>query len=98
MTVALTQLVLATTTLGDVAERVGVIAVALLAAAAVLLAGRPQLARLRGAAMLAALILTPILLVGDIWHSPQLRPLRHHPLYAAHAITRGLILVGALAA
>src|SRR5205807_9656988 len=41
--------------------------------------------------------LTPILLVADIWHSPQLRPLRHHPLYAAAAIIGGLILVGALA-
>ena len=92
-----TPLVIATTTLGHVAERIGVIAVAALAAAAVLLAGRPALVRLRAAAMLGALILTPVLLIADIWHSPQLHPLRHHPAYAAAALVGGLVLVGALA-
>src|SRR5258708_21507204 len=82
-------LLLATTTLGHVTERVGVIAVALLAAMAVLLAGRPALARVRAAAILAALALTPVLLIADIWHSPQLHPLRHHPLYAVAALIGG---------
>jgi O-antigen ligase len=86
---------LATSTLGHVAERIGVIAVALLAAAGVLLAGRPALARVRGAAMLAALVLTPVLLVGAIWNSPQLHPLRHHPLYGVVAV---VVLVGLIAA
>src|SRR5467141_842711 len=88
---------LATTTLGHVAERIGVIAVALLAATAVLLAARPALARVRAAAILAALVLTPVLLIGNIWGSPQLHPLRHHPLYGVAALIGGLVLVAALA-
>jgi O-antigen ligase len=88
---------LATTTFGHVAERIGVIVVALLAASAVLLAGRPALARLRAAAILAALVLTPVLLIADIWHSPQLHPLRHHPLYGVAALIGGLALVAVLA-
>jgi O-antigen ligase len=88
---------LATSTLGHVAERIGVIVVALLAASAVLLAGRPALARLRAAAILAALVLTPVLLIGNIWGSPQLHPLRHHALYGFAALIGGLVLVAALA-
>src|SRR5258708_39193613 len=83
---------LATSTLGHVAERIGVIVVALLAATAVLLAGRPALVRLRAAAILAALVLTPVLLIADIWHSPQLHPLRHHPLYGVAALIGGVRL------
>src|SRR5260370_4588387 len=85
---------LATSTLGHVAERIGVIVVALLAASAVLLAGRPALARLRAAAILAALVLTPVLLIGNIWGSPQLHPLRHHALYGFAALIGALAVVG----
>jgi O-antigen ligase len=81
------------TSLGHVMERPGVIAAALLAAVAVLAVGRD---RLRAAAMLGALVLTPVLLVGDIWDSPQLRPLRHHPLLGAAALLGGLAAIALL--
>ena len=60
------------TTLGDAAQTAGVVVAALLGAA-VLLAGSP---RARAAAMLGALVLTPVLLVANIWSTPQFEPLR----------------------
>src|SRR5271170_5493539 len=54
--------------------------------------------RARAAAMLAALVLTPVLLVIDIWHTSQLTHLRHHPAEAAVAAVAGLVVVLALAA
>lgn len=59
--------------------KLGVIAVALLAAVIML----HRDARVQAAAMLAALILAPVLLLGDIWHSPQLAVIHRHPLLAA---------------
>jgi O-antigen ligase len=83
--------------LGEAAEKLGVIAVALLAAV-VVLARPPQVSeRMRAGAMLAALALTPVLLVIDIWHTSQLTHLRHHPAEAAAAVVLGLIVVGVLA-
>jgi O-antigen ligase len=73
--------------------KVGVVVVALLAASA-MLAGD---ARNRTAATLGALVLAPILLLADIWHSPQLHVVHHHPLLAIVAAAAGLALVGALA-
>jgi O-antigen ligase len=73
----------------------GGILLALLAAAAVL---APQ-ARVRAGATLATLILAPALLVAQVWHTPQLAPVRHHPLLAAAAAVVGLgVLVLAAAA
>jgi len=87
-----TLLVLATAHgLGEAAEKLGVIAVAVLAAVAVLDARR------RSPAMLAALVLTPVLLVADIWHTTQLTHLRHHPAEAAVAVVLGAAVVLALA-
>ena len=63
------------TTLG----RLGLIAAALLAAAAVL-AERP---RLRAAAMAGALVLTPVLLVVEIYDTDQFRTLRDRPAFTA---------------
>jgi O-antigen ligase len=92
--------------LGEAAEKLGVVAVALLAAV-VLLSGPPVTRpiraprvseRARAAAMLAALALTPVLLVVDIWHTSQLTHLRHHPAEAAAAAAAGLAAVLALAA
>jgi O-antigen ligase len=108
--------------LGEVAEKLGVVAVALLAAV-VLLNGPPTSRirlpsgpaprvpkrgplserarvseRARAAAMLAALVLTPVLLTIDIWHTSQLTHLRHHPAEAAAAAVAGLAVVFALAA
>ena len=93
-----TQLILASAHgLGGVAEKVGVAMAALLAAVAVL--GRPPRIgeRVRAAAMLGALVLTPVLLVADIWNTTQLRTLRHHPAEAGAAILLGLTIVAALA-
>ncbi|HLH65829.1 MAG TPA: O-antigen ligase family protein [Solirubrobacteraceae bacterium] len=68
--------------------KAGVIAVTLLAAAALVLGARRQ----RAAAMLAALVLSPVLLAAEVWHSPQLQTLHRHAALAAVA----LLLVGVL--
>lgn len=83
--------------LGGAAERVGVAAAALLAAVAVL--GRPGHVseRARSLAMLGALVLTPVLLVADIWNTTQMHSLRHRPAVALLAAGLGVALVGALA-
>jgi putative inorganic carbon (HCO3(-)) transporter len=84
--------------LGEAAEKLGVIAVALLAATA-LLARPPRVGeRVRAVAMLGVLVLTPVLLIVDIWHTSQLTHLRHQPAKAAAAVVLGLALVAALAA
>jgi putative inorganic carbon (hco3(-)) transporter len=59
--------------------KAGVVVVALFAAWA-LLAGEP---RARATAMVGALVLSPVLLLADIWHSPQLSLVHRHPLFAA---------------
>jgi O-antigen ligase len=59
--------------------KLGVIVVAALAASAMLLVD----ARHRAWAMLGALLLAPVLLLADIWHSPQLSLVHRHPLPAA---------------
>jgi O-antigen ligase len=83
--------------LGEVAEKLGVIALALLAALAVL--GRsPRISECaRALAMLAALALAPVLLAVDIWHTSQLTHLRHHPAELAGACVLGVCVVAALA-
>jgi putative inorganic carbon (HCO3(-)) transporter len=83
----------AVTTLGDVAQTAGVVAAALLAAA-VLLVRSP---RARAAAMLAALVLTPVLLVANIWSTPQFQPLRDRPMVLLVAGAAGLLVLGAAA-
>lgn len=65
---------------------------AVLLAAATLLAREP---RARALAMAGALVLAPVLLLADTWHSPQLAVLRHHPLPAAGA---GVVALGAVCA
>jgi O-antigen ligase len=66
--------------------KAGVVAVAVAAALTLLLADR----RLRAWAMGAALVLAPVLLVADLWSSPQVRILHRHPLVA---VVAGLIAV-----
>jgi O-antigen ligase len=84
--------------LGEAAEKIGVIMVTLLASV-VVLARPPRVSeRARAAALLGALVLTPVLLVVDIWHTSQLTHLRHHPVEAAAAIVAGLVVVVVLAA
>ncbi len=72
---------------------VPLIIVALLAAASVLVrAPRP-----RAAAMLGALVLTPVILLSHIWDSGQLQTLRDHPAFggAAVVIAVGIIVLAA---
>jgi len=83
------------TTLGDLAQTTGVVVAALLAAV-VLLHTSP---RGRAAAMLAALALTPVLLVANIWSTPQFEALRERPLVMLVAGGCGLavLAIGAFA-
>ena len=71
----------------------GVIAAALLVAVAVL--ARPV--RIRAGAMLGALVLSPLLLLAEVWGSPQVAALRDQPLLAAGALIAGGVVVGGLA-
>src|SRR2546421_12758925 len=50
--------------------------------------------RVQALAMLGALVLAPVLLLADIWHSPQLGVVHHYPLVAA---VGGLVALGAVA-
>ncbi len=86
-------MIVAVTTLGELAQTGGIIVAALLAAV-VLLARAP---RARAAAMLAALVLTPVLLVANIWSTPQFEPLRERAGLALAAGACGLVVL-ALAA
>ena len=82
--------------LGEAAEKLGVIAVALLVAV-VVLGGPERLPRVsqraRALALLAVLVLTPVLLAIDIWHTTQFEHLRAHPAEAAGAVVLGLAVV-----
>ncbi len=73
--------------------RVGLIAAALLAAAAVL-SERPKL---RAAAMAAALTLTPILLIVEIYDTDQFQTLRDRPAFTAAAVGAALAVIVVLA-
>ncbi|MEA2150267.1 MAG: hypothetical protein QOD69_2097 [Solirubrobacteraceae bacterium] len=86
-------MIAALTTLGDVAQTAGVVAAALLAAV-VLLVRSP---RSRAAAMLAALVLTPVLLVANIWSTPQFQPLRDRPMVLLVAGLAGLLVLAGAA-
>ncbi|MBS1889574.1 MAG: O-antigen ligase family protein [Actinobacteria bacterium] len=71
----------------------GLLIAAAAAAASILLpAGRA-----RSAAMLTALVLFPILILGDQWHSHRIVELRHHEAKAAAGIVIGVVAVLALA-
>jgi len=70
----------------------GAVVAALLAAAALAAPLRP---RLRALAMLAALALTPVLLLAEIWDSEQVEALRDRPALALAAAAAGLLAVAA---
>ena len=76
-----------------VAPKLGVVLVAILAAAALL--ARPP--GLKAFATLGALVLAPVLLLADIWHSPQLGTVHRHPLVAAGAAVLAAAAVAAVA-
>ncbi len=71
----------------------GMVALALLAAGAVL-AREP---RTRAWAMLGALVLTPVLLVAEIWETPQLAAVRDRPVLALAGAAVGLAALAVLA-
>ncbi len=73
--------------------KLGVVVVAFLAAATLLARDR----RARTLAMLGALVLSPVLLLTDIWSSPQLRVVHRHPLLAPIGAVLALAVLAALA-
>ncbi len=73
--------------------KLGVVLVALLAAGTLL--GRSS--RARAAATAGALVLAPLLLLADIWNSPQLGVVHRHPLPAAIGLIIGLGAIAGLA-
>jgi putative inorganic carbon (hco3(-)) transporter len=83
-------LVIAFAALTGPLPKAGVIVVAALAAAVLLARDR----RARAVAMLGALVLAPLLLLTDIWNSPQLNIVHRHPL---EAVVAGAVAVAALA-
>jgi O-antigen ligase len=72
----------------------GAVVAALAAAGALALPS----ARARVGSALVALVLAPVLLLAELWHSTQVVNLRHHPTLVAAALGAGLVVVVALAA
>jgi O-antigen ligase len=73
--------------------KLGVVALAALAAGALLI----RVPRGRALATLGALVLAPILLLADIWHSPQLGVVHRHPLIAVVGAIVALLALGVAA-
>jgi putative inorganic carbon (HCO3(-)) transporter len=73
--------------------KLGVIVVAVLAAIVV----SARVDRVRALAMLGALVLAPVLLLAEIWNSPQLSIIHRHPAEAAVGALFALALVVAAA-
>jgi putative inorganic carbon (hco3(-)) transporter len=71
--------------------KLGVVAVALLAAVVML----HRDARVQAVATLAALVLSPVLLLAAIWHSPQLAVVHRHTLFA---VVGAIVAVGVVIA
>jgi putative inorganic carbon (HCO3(-)) transporter len=74
--------------------KVGVVVAALLVATTLLAPDD----RGRASAMLGALVLSPVLLLSDIWNSPQLRLVHRHPLPALIGALVALAVLGVVAA
>src|ERR1700744_4073879 len=73
--------------------KLGVVAAAGLVAMTLLIGSK----RASASAMLGALVLAPVLLLADIWHSPQLRTVHRHPLLGLVAALLALVVVAAIA-
>ncbi len=73
--------------------RIGVVAAALFAASAMLARTDER----RAWSMLGALVLAPVLLLDDVWHSPQLSSLHEHPLEAGIVAAAALAVLAAAA-
>jgi putative inorganic carbon (hco3(-)) transporter len=79
--------------LSDFLAGAGVLAAAGASAAAILL----PVGRLRSALMLLALVLFPVLILGDQWHTHQIADLRHDTGRIAFLLGVGAVAVAALA-
>jgi putative inorganic carbon (hco3(-)) transporter len=79
--------------LSDLLSGAGLLVAAACACASILLPA----GRLRSGAMLVALVLFPILILGDQWHNHQIVELRHHGAKAAAAVVVGVVAVVGLA-
>jgi putative inorganic carbon (hco3(-)) transporter len=75
--------------LGGPLPEIGIVVAAALAAVVML---HPDV-RVQALAMLGALALSPVLLLADIWHSPQLHIVHHHPLWAGAGAVIALLAV-----
>src|SRR3954451_8897958 len=75
-------------------KEVGVVAAAFAGAAGLLLPRPTQ----RAVGMLVAITLVPVLVVGEVWDSPQFQPVRDHAGLAVVGALVGLALIAALAA
>jgi putative inorganic carbon (hco3(-)) transporter len=78
-------------------EKVALVALTLLVAAAVLMRPTGASRGLRATAMGAAALLTPLLLAINVWDTSQMRHLRNHLALLAPAVLAALALVAALA-
>jgi O-antigen ligase len=87
------QRVIALAALSGPAPKAGVVVAAVLVSLALVYPDP----RARAWAMLGALVLAPVLLLADIWHSQQLGFVHRHPLVAAALAIVGLAVVGLLA-
>jgi O-antigen ligase len=74
-------------------KEIGVVAAALAAAGALLLPKPAQ----RAVAMLVALALVPVLVIGEVWDSPQFRGVRDHAGISIAAGVAGVVVVVLLA-
>ncbi|HEX8856413.1 MAG TPA: O-antigen ligase family protein [Thermoleophilaceae bacterium] len=79
---------------GVAAKEAGMIVAALAVAGAFFVPS----ARGRAVCVLVALVLTPVLLVGELWDSSQFVSIRDHPAPAVGAAVLGVAVMGALAA
>ena len=77
---------------GHALARLGLLACALLAATALLCAGTT-----RRIAIAIALVLVPVSLAAELWHSTQVEHLRHHRAEALVAVVVALVAVALLA-
>jgi O-antigen ligase len=74
-------------------KEAGIVVAALLAAVVVLAPAQ----RVRAWAMAAALVLTPVLLVAEIWNTSQFHPIRHHPALAGVGLVFVLVALAVAA-
>jgi len=75
--------------LGGPLPAIGIVVAAALAALVML---HPNV-RVQALAMIGALVLAPVLLLADIWHSPQLHIVHRHPLWAGAGAVIALVVV-----